>query len=106
VTTSATRASACRSRSPRPVRWRASNSSLPETAPADGKTPVVVKLRLLDAAGVPVQARTMLNLETSAGRWNVKDLNQDEPGVQVFVEGGQAELNCCRRPRLAMAASA
>lgn len=66
--------------------------TLPETAQADGKTPIKVQVRLVDAAGVPVQARTVLNLDTSAGRWNVKDLNPAEAGVQVVVEGGLGEF--------------
>jgi len=66
--------------------------TVPETAQADGKTPIKVQVRLVDAAGVPVQARTVLNLDTSAGRWNVKDLNPAEPGIQVVVEGGQGDF--------------
>lgn len=65
---------------------------VPETAPADGKTPIKVQVHLVDAAGVPVLARTVLNLDTSAGRWSVKDLNPAEPGTQVVVLGGQGEF--------------
>lgn len=65
---------------------------LPEVARADLRTPVVVKVRLIDAAGVPVTARTQLTLETDRGRWMAEDLNPNEPGTQIFMDGGVAEL--------------
>ncbi|WP_083259035.1 OmpA family protein [Variovorax boronicumulans] len=65
---------------------------LPEVARADLRTPVVVKVRLIDAAGVPVTARTQLTLETDRGRWLAEDLNPTEPGTQVFMDGGAAEF--------------
>ena len=71
---------------------------VPETAQADGKTPIKVQVRLVDAAGVPVQARTVLNLDTSAGRWNVKDLNPAEAGVQVPEHGGRHPALCHGEP--------
>lgn len=65
---------------------------LPESARADQRTPVIVKVRLTDASGVPVTARTQLTLESSSGRWLDDDLSPLEPGHQVFIEGGQAEF--------------
>lgn len=65
----------------------------PETVPADPLKPFRLKLSLLDASGVPVAARTAVTLETDRGQWNVDDLNPQEPGVQVFVEGGAAEFD-------------
>ena len=66
---------------------------LPESLQAaDGHTPARIRIELSDAAGVPVTARTPLTLEASLGRWDVKDLNPREPGVQVFIEGGRAEF--------------
>lgn len=59
---------------------------------ADGHTPVRVTVRLLDAAGTPVTARTPLTLEASLARWQAEDLNPAEPGTQVFIEGGRAEF--------------
>ncbi len=59
-------------------------------APADGLTPVIVGVKIFDANGNKVSARTFVTLETTAGRWNVPDLNPNEPGVQVAIEGGQA----------------
>ena len=60
----------------------------PETAKADERTPLSVKIRLLDAQGVPVTDRTQLTLESIAARWTSADLNPLEPGVQVMVVGG------------------
>lgn len=57
---------------------------------ADGRGVTPVRLRLLDAAGVPVAARTPLTLETAAGVWKTADLDPVAAGVQVFVEGGEA----------------
>ncbi|SDI68906.1 DUF11 domain-containing protein [Variovorax sp. OV700] len=65
---------------------------VPESAKADLRTPVIVKVRLTDAAGVPVTARTQLTLEADRGRWLDEDLNPAEPGTQVFMEGGVAEF--------------
>jgi len=64
----------------------------PRSAVADPGTPVRVKVRLLDANGIPVTARTPLTLETDRGRWASKDLNPNEPGTQVFIESGTAEF--------------
>ncbi len=58
-------------------------------APADGLTPVTIGVKIFDAQGNRVSARTFLTLEATAGRWNVTDLNPTEPGVQVALEGGQ-----------------
>ncbi|ARU32415.1 hypothetical protein CAP31_12445 [Sulfuriferula sp. AH1] len=60
--------------------------------PADGRGPALLRLKLLDAQGVPVSARTPVTLQASAGRWLVADLNPAEAGVQTFIEGGVAVL--------------
>jgi hypothetical protein len=60
----------------------------PETGKADQRTPLAIKIRLLDAEGVPVTERTALTLESIAARWTPTDLNPQEPGVQVMVTGG------------------
>ena len=61
-------------------------------SPADGITPARVVVRLTDSAGVPVTVRTPVSLETDLGRFDVEDLNGTEPGVQVFIEGGEREF--------------
>lgn len=65
---------------------------LPAVARADERTPVAITLRLTDAGGVPVTARTQVTLESDRGRWLNEDLNPMEPGTQIFMEGGTAEL--------------
>ena len=75
-----------------PDKLAAVEIDLPASAYADLRTPVLIKVRLVDAAGVPVTARTQLTLEADRGRWQDEDLNPDEPGVQVFMEGGAAEF--------------
>ncbi|MFA6961380.1 MAG: hypothetical protein WC205_11565 [Opitutaceae bacterium] len=55
---------------------------------ADGLTPVDIRISVVDARGTPVTASLPLTLETTLGRWDVKDVNPREPGVQVFIEGG------------------
>lgn len=61
---------------------------VPETAKADERTTLAVKIRLFDAQGVPVTERTPLTLESVGTRWSSTDLNPMEPGVQVMVLGG------------------
>ena len=60
--------------------------------PADGQTATKINVELVDDKGVRVTARTPITLEASAGRWNVRDLNETQPGVQVFIEGGQGSF--------------
>lgn len=64
----------------------------PETAVADGATPVLIKVRLTDDRGIPVTVRSQLTLEIDNGRWEMKDLNPDEPGTQIFIQGGSADF--------------
>ena len=59
---------------------------------ADGMTPVKVVVVVQDDKGVPVTARTLVTLDSSLGRWQVPDLNPDEPGVQTYIENGAAEF--------------
>jgi large repetitive protein len=65
-----------------------------EAQPADGRSRIKVTIESLDAAGLPVTSPTAVTLNASNGRWLAEDLDAKEPGVQVFVEGGQlvAEL--------------
>lgn len=59
---------------------------------ADGRSDARLRLRLLDADGVPVAARTALTLEAVQGLWRTPDLDPLTPGVQTFVEGGEAVI--------------
>ena len=75
--------------------------SAPGTAlPADGRSRIRVTIEPLDAAGVAVTAPTPVTLNASRGRWQLRDLDPDEPGVQVFIEGGRlvAELESPSEP--------
>jgi large repetitive protein len=60
---------------------------------ADGKTPVLVTVRMLDKLGTPVTSRLAATLTTNLGRLDVKDLNPADEGVQVFIEGGVGEFS-------------
>ncbi|MFT4172800.1 MAG: hypothetical protein QM639_09595 [Rhodocyclaceae bacterium] len=62
---------------------------VPQNARANPAVPVPIIVRLSDAAGVPVTARTQITLEADAGRWVEEDLNPNETGLQAFIEGGQ-----------------
>src|SRR5690606_36100394 len=55
-----------------------------------GQTPIPVMVRLRDADDVPVTARTLITLESSAGRWDAEDLDPLQEGVQTLVQGGEA----------------
>ncbi|QJE01913.1 DUF11 domain-containing protein [Massilia forsythiae] len=59
---------------------------------ADGKSLAMLRVDLEDAAGVPVMERTALTLEAGRGEWQQADLDPHQPGLQLFVEGGHAEL--------------
>ena len=63
-----------------------------ETAPADGQRKVMVRVKLEDAHGVPVAERTAVTLDATAGEWDQADLDPREPGLQVFIEGGNGEF--------------
>ncbi|MFY9259062.1 MAG: SdrD B-like domain-containing protein [Gallionella sp.] len=60
---------------------------------ANGRTPLHVKIQLVDDKGVAVNSRTYLTLESVQGRWQVQDFDLKEPGIQVAIEGGRAEFD-------------
>lgn len=59
------------------------------TPVADGMTPVIVDVQVVDKNGTPVTADMQLTLESSRGRWEVEDQDKVTPGVQVFLKGGR-----------------
>ena len=59
---------------------------------ADGRAQAALEIRLLDAAGVPVGARTIVTLLASAGRIAAADLDPTQSGVQVAIEGGHRSI--------------
>jgi len=71
---------------------------------ADGRSLAGVRLRLEDEHGVPVLDRTAVTVDASRGAWEQADLDPREPGLQLFVEGGQLDL-ALRAPKDAGEAS-
>lgn len=65
----------------------------PATTEANGRDLVHIKVKLVDNKGVPVTSRTYLTLESVQGRWQSKDLDAKEPGIQVVMDNGQAEFD-------------
>lgn len=66
--------------------------SAPPLASADGRSAALLTLAVVDSAGVPIGARTLVTLESSLGRVAVRDLDPAQPGVQTAVEGGSTEV--------------
>ncbi|MEO5988890.1 MAG: carboxypeptidase-like regulatory domain-containing protein [Candidatus Eisenbacteria bacterium] len=62
--------------------------SVPRGTRADGHAIASLLLRVTDAEGVPVGARTLVTLESSLGRLASEDLDPATAGVQVAVEDG------------------
>lgn len=72
--------------------------------PADGQTPVKLKVRLFDLGGKPLQQTAFITIEHSGGRILLPGARTDElgprrqdadkatPGVQLKVESGVAEF--------------
>ena len=59
---------------------------------ADPLRPAQIKLQLTDSAGIPIMARTAVSLNAQGARWLNTDTQADEPGVQIYVEGGETTL--------------
>ena len=55
---------------------------------ANGKDVYQVIVKILDKNGVPVASRTPVTIESSIGTVQLKDLDADRPGIQIFAEGG------------------
>ncbi|MBI1798941.1 MAG: DUF11 domain-containing protein, partial [Candidatus Eisenbacteria bacterium] len=62
------------------------------SAPADGHSTTRVRVRAVDAHGVPVANRTFVTLETTIGLWQADDLDPGTPGVQAAIDGGEASF--------------
>lgn len=59
---------------------------------ADGRTPVEVRLSVVDKNGLPTSASVPATLQSTLGTWDARDLDPDEPGLQVFVSNGSTVL--------------
>ena len=64
----------------------------PSQPVADGATAVPVTISLRDAEGLAVTTRSQVTLQASLGQWQTPDLDERQPGTQVFVEGGEASF--------------
>lgn len=60
---------------------------------ADGEQVARIRVEVQDQHDVAVTSRTPITLEATLGTWEVEDLDPNEPGTQVFIEGGQAEFH-------------
>jgi uncharacterized repeat protein (TIGR01451 family) len=66
----------------------------PPLAYADPSLPIPVLVRITDAEGIPTGTSMDVTLESANGaRWGARDLRPSEPGLQVFIEGGEAIIN-------------
>lgn len=65
----------------------------PETASADPTAIVPVVVRILDARGRPVPASAVVTLRAKRGLWDVKDIRPATPGVQVYIDNGEATFD-------------
>lgn len=59
---------------------------------ADGYSLAHVKITLLDNNDVVVRGTSQVTLQASAGTWKAKDYDEEEPGVQTFIENGEADI--------------
>ncbi len=64
----------------------------PQSAPASAGTVVPVVVRFLDAAGSPVLASGTVTLRAGRSEWDVTDIRPDQPGVQAFIDNGEASF--------------
>ena len=64
----------------------------PHVEPADGFTPAVIALRVVDARGIARSARTLVTVEASIGRLVGDDVDAVTGGLQVALEGGAGEV--------------
>ncbi len=62
----------------------------PKSARATPGTPVPVIVRFLDGQGRPVQASGNVTLHAGNSRWDVRDNRSDQPGVQAYIDNGEA----------------
>ena len=65
----------------------------PDLVNADPTTPFPVVVRFLDTRGRPVLASSVVTLEARSATWDVDDIRPDVPGVQVFIDNGEATFD-------------
>lgn len=62
----------------------------PDHAPADPNRPIPVVVRLVDSNGRLSAAPVEVTLEARSGHWDVDDIRKGEPGLQAFIDNGEA----------------
>ncbi|MFW2588716.1 hypothetical protein [Sagittula sp. SSi028] len=67
--------------------------TMPAEASADPVSMVPVVVRLLDARGLPVPASATVTLDAGRALWDVDDIRPGTPGVQAFIDNGEATFN-------------
>ena len=65
----------------------------PPTATADSNIRVPVVIRVVDAEGRLVRAPATVTLDTHRGAWDVRDIRPQEPGLQSFIDNGEATFD-------------
>ncbi|HBR35806.1 MAG TPA: hypothetical protein DD939_00710, partial [Sulfitobacter pontiacus] len=63
---------------------------MPDTAPASPTDVIPVVVRVLDARGMPVPASGTVTLSAKLALWDVADIREGTPGVQVYLDNGEA----------------
>ncbi|WP_106743904.1 carboxypeptidase regulatory-like domain-containing protein [Yoonia maritima] len=63
---------------------------VPETASATPGSIVPVVVRILDEAGMPLDASSTVTLRARNATWDVTDIRDNQPGVQVYIDNGEA----------------
>ena len=63
---------------------------LPATAPASPTDVIPVVVRVLDARGLPVPTSGTVTLSAKLALWDVTDIREGTPGVQVYLDHGEA----------------
>ena len=62
----------------------------PQSAAATPGSVIPVVVRILDAAGTPVNAASVVTLRARNATWDVTDIRADQAGVQVYIDNGEA----------------
>ncbi|MDO6730943.1 hypothetical protein Q4577_13000 [Marinovum sp. 2_MG-2023] len=64
--------------------------TVPAEASADPVNVLPVVVRILDVRGLPVPASATVTLGSDRGLWDVTDIRPGTPGVQAFIDNGEA----------------
>lgn len=65
----------------------------PKAASASPTERVKFTVQILDTKGELVKAATVVTLNARRGIWDVKDIRANQPGVQIYVDSGIAEVS-------------